>query len=114
MVIEFGRHVLGSEDSNSTEFDRSTPHPVIDLLPEQRGIGEMGGTMRLGLYPCEFVEGTLAQSTYESASVFERHRHRYEFNNTYREFSLNMGWNILVSRRMGSSWRSLSSAIIHS
>ena len=85
MVIEFGRHVLGSEDANSTEFDRSTPHPVIDLLPEQRGIGEMGGTMRLGLYPCEFVEGTLAQSTYESASVSERHRHRYEFNNTYRE-----------------------------
>ncbi len=85
MVIEFGRHVLGSEDANSTEFDRSTPHPVIDLLPEQRGIGEMGGTMRLGLYPCDFVEGTLAHSTYESASVFERHRHRYEFNNTYRE-----------------------------
>jgi len=85
MVIEFGRHVLGSEDANSTEFDRSTPHPVIDLLPEQRGIGEMGGTMRLGLYPCDFVEGTLAQSTYESASVSERHRHRYEFNNTYRE-----------------------------
>ncbi len=85
MVIEFGRHVLGSEDANSTEFDRSTPHPVIDLLPEQRGIGEMGGTMRLGLYPCDFVEGTLAHSTYESASVSERHRHRYEFNNTYRE-----------------------------
>ncbi len=85
MVIEFGRHVLGSEDANSTEFDRSTPHPVIDLLPEQRGIGEMGGTMRLGLYPCEFVEGTLAQRTYDSASVSERHRHRYEFNNTYRE-----------------------------
>lgn len=85
MVIEFGRHVLGSEDANSTEFDRSTPHPVIDLLPEQRGIGEMGGTMRLGLYPCEFVEGTLAQRTYQSASVSERHRHRYEFNNTYRE-----------------------------
>ncbi len=85
MVIEFGRHVLGSEDANSTEFDRSTPHPVIDLLPEQRGIGEMGGTMRLGLYPCDFVEGTLAQRTYGSASVSERHRHRYEFNNTYRE-----------------------------
>ena len=85
MVIEFGRHVLGSEDANSTEFDRSTPHPVIDLLPEQRGIGEMGGTMRLGLYPCDFVEGTLAHSTYECASVSERHRHRYEFNNTYRE-----------------------------
>ena len=85
MVIEFGRYVLGSEDANSTEFDRNTPHPVIDLLPEQRGIGEMGGTMRLGLHPCEFVEGTLAQSAYESASVSERHRHRYEFNNTYRE-----------------------------
>jgi len=85
MVIEFGRHVLGSEDANSTEFDRSTPHPVIDLLPEQRGIGEMGGTMRLGLYPCDFVEGTLAQRTYGIASVSERHRHRYEFNNTYRE-----------------------------
>jgi CTP synthase len=85
MVIEFGRHVLGSEDANSTEFDRSTPHPVIDLLPEQRGIGEMGGTMRLGLYPCDFVEGTLAQRTYGTASVSERHRHRYEFNNTYRE-----------------------------
>jgi CTP synthase len=85
MVIEFGRHVLGTEDANSTEFDRSTPHPVIDLLPEQRGIGEMGGTMRLGLYPCDFVEGTLAASSYERASVEERHRHRYEFNNTYRE-----------------------------
>jgi CTP synthase len=85
MVIEFGRHVLGSEDTNSTEFDRSTPHPVIDLLPEQRGIGEMGGTMRLGLYPCDFVEGTLAARVYNRASVNERHRHRYEFNNTYRE-----------------------------
>jgi len=85
MVIEFGRHVLGTEDANSTEFDRSTPHPVIDLLPEQRGIGEMGGTMRLGLYPCDFVEGTLAERSYQSASVEERHRHRYEFNNTYRE-----------------------------
>ena len=85
MVIEFGRHVLGTEDANSTEFDRSTPHPVIDLLPEQRGIGEMGGTMRLGLYACDFVEGTLAERSYQIASVEERHRHRYEFNNTYRE-----------------------------
>ena len=85
MVIEFGRHVLGTEDANSTEFDRSTPHPVIDLLPEQRGIGEMGGTMRLGLYPCDFVGGTLAGRAYQTATVNERHRHRYEFNNTYRE-----------------------------
>ena len=85
MVIEFGRHVLGSEDANSTEFDRNTPHPVIDLLPEQRGIGEMGGTMRLGLYPCRILEGTLADQAYQKVLVHERHRHRFEFNNTYRE-----------------------------
>jgi CTP synthase len=85
MVIEFGRHVLGSEDVNSTEFNRSTPHPVIDLLPEQRGIGEMGGTMRLGLYPCRLLEGTVAQRAYSTGEVQERHRHRFEFNNTYRE-----------------------------
>ena len=85
MVIEFGRHVLGSEDANSTEFDRNTPHPVIDLLPEQRGIGDMGGTMRLGLYPCSFEHGTLAARSYGTSLVEERHRHRFEFNNTYRE-----------------------------
>ena len=85
MVIEFARHVLGSEDANSTEFDRSTPHPVIDLLPEQRGIGNMGGTMRLGLYPCQLVPNTHAARAYEEPEVRERHRHRFEFNNTYRE-----------------------------
>ncbi len=85
MVIEFARHVFGSEDANSTEFNRNTPHPVIDLLPEQRGIGEMGGTMRLGLYPCHLVEGTNARTAYEADQVEERHRHRFEFNNTYRE-----------------------------
>ena len=85
MVIEFARHVLGSEDANSTEFDRSTPHPVIDLLPEQRGIGNMGGTMRLGLYPCHLVPDTRAARAYEEPEVNERHRHRFEFNNTYRE-----------------------------
>jgi CTP synthase len=85
MVIEFGRHVLGSEDTNSTEFDPHTPHPVIDLLPEQRGIGDKGGTMRLGLYPCELVSGTAAQRAYGVPAIEERHRHRFEFNNTYRE-----------------------------
>jgi CTP synthase len=85
MVIEFGRHVFGSEDVNSTEFDRNTPHPVIDLLPEQRGIGDKGGTMRLGLYPCRLAEGTRAGQAYGSEEVQERHRHRFEFNNTYRE-----------------------------
>jgi CTP synthase len=85
MVIEFGRHVLGSNKVNSSEFDRSTPHPVIDLLPEQRGVANMGGTMRLGLYPCELVEGTKAAEAYGCDLVQERHRHRFEFNNAYRE-----------------------------
>jgi CTP synthase len=85
MVIEFARHVLGSEDANSTEFDRSTPHPVIDLLPEQRGIADLGGTMRLGLYPCRLIPGTAAARVYGVGEVSERHRHRFEFNNTYRE-----------------------------
>lgn len=91
MVIEFGRYVFGSEDANSTEFNRNTPHPVIDLLPEQRGIGEMGGTMRLGLYPCQLVDGTIARLAYDSMEVQERHRHRFEFNNTYRELFTEKG-----------------------
>ncbi|MCJ7513195.1 MAG: CTP synthase [Anaerolineales bacterium] len=85
MVVEFARVVLGSEDANSTEFDRSTPHPVIDLLPEQRGIDSMGGTMRLGLYPCDLVPGSVAAAAYGKPQVSERHRHRFELNNTYRE-----------------------------
>ncbi len=85
MVIEFGRHVLGTEDANSTEFDRTTPHPVIDLMPDQKEVGDMGGTMRLGLYPCSLVPGTRAASAYGKSKVEERHRHRFEFNNTYRE-----------------------------
>jgi len=85
MVIEFGRHVLGSESVNSTEFNRSTSHPVIDLLPEQGSITEMGGTMRLGLYPCKLIPGTIAEQAYKQELVEERHRHRYEFKNIYRE-----------------------------
>ncbi|MEW6568298.1 MAG: CTP synthase [Chloroflexota bacterium] len=85
MVIEFARTVLGSEDANSTEFDRSTPHPVIDLLPEQRDIGDMGGTMRLGLYPCQLQPGSVAAQAYAQPVVQERHRHRFELNNAYRE-----------------------------
>jgi CTP synthase len=85
MVIEFGRHVLGSESVNSTEFNRNTSHPVIDLLPEQGSITEMGGTMRLGLYPCKLISGTIASEAYKQELVEERHRHRYEFKNIYRE-----------------------------
>jgi CTP synthase len=84
MVIEFGRHVLGTDDVNSTEFDRNTAHPVIDLLPEQRGLGDLGGTMRLGLYPCKIVPDTITAAAYGTDYVEERHRHRFELNNKYR------------------------------
>jgi CTP synthase len=85
MVIEFTRHVLGDEEVNSTEFDRGTNHPVIDLMPDQRDIADMGGTMRLGLYPCELQPGTIAKGAYQEDVIEERHRHRFEFNNAYRE-----------------------------
>ncbi|HEX6303137.1 MAG TPA: CTP synthase [Anaerolineales bacterium] len=85
MVIEFTRHVLGDDEVNSTEFDRSTSHPVIDLMPDQRDIADMGGTMRLGLYPCHLQPGTLAKQAYQEEMVVERHRHRFEFNNAYRD-----------------------------
>jgi CTP synthase len=85
MAIEFGRSALGNKGANSTEFDHSTPYPVIDLLPEQRKVNDMGGTMRLGSYPCSLVKGTRAAEAYGEQVVYERHRHRYEFNNDYRD-----------------------------
>jgi CTP synthase len=84
MVIELARHVLGSDAPNSTEFDHSTPHPVISLMPDQHAITDLGGTMRLGLYPCRLVPGTKAAAAYGVNLVQERHRHRFEFNNAYR------------------------------
>ncbi len=84
MCVEFARNVLGYEDANSSEFDRATTHPVIDLMLEQRGITDMGGTMRLGLYPCELQAGSKAAQAYGVSRVEERHRHRFEFNNHYR------------------------------
>lgn len=96
MVVECARSILGASDANSTEFDSFTSYPVIDLLPEQRGLEEMGGTMRLGAYPCHLVPGTKAWAAYgphegDGAVVRERHRHRYEFNNDYREALANAG-----------------------
>ena len=85
MVVEFARQVLGDENVNSAEFDRATPHPVIDLMPDQKDIANMGGTMRLGLYPCELQQGSLSAQAYQQENVQERHRHRFEFNNAYRE-----------------------------
>jgi len=85
MVIEFARNVLSTDAVNSTEFVPDVEHPVIDLLPEQRGLSQMGGTMRLGSYPCSLAPGTRASEAYGCESTNERHRHRFEFNNDYRE-----------------------------
>jgi CTP synthase len=85
MIVEFARYVLGLEGAHSTEVDPNTPHPVISMLSEQRTILNLGGTMRLGAYPCELKEGTLAYSAYGQRLVWERHRHRYEFNNSYKK-----------------------------
>ncbi|AIQ50199.1 MULTISPECIES: CTP synthase [Paenibacillus] len=84
-VIEYGRSILGLAGANSSEIDPATPHALIDLLPEQKDIEDMGGTMRLGLYPCKLLPDSLAMSCYEDELVYERHRHRYEFNNAYRD-----------------------------
>ncbi len=91
MVIELARKALGTDDANSTEFDAFTPHPVIDLLPEQRDINDKGGTMRLGSYPCVLEEGSVAHRAYAQPIVLERHRHRFEFNNSYRELLTSHG-----------------------
>ncbi|MCY4147035.1 MAG: CTP synthase [Chloroflexi bacterium] len=85
MCIEFARNVLGLDEANSAEFDVSTPHPVINLMIEQRAITDMGGTMRLGEYPCVLQSDSLAACAYARPQIMERHRHRFEFNNAYRE-----------------------------
>jgi CTP synthase len=83
-VIEIARNLAGLQGANSSEFDPEAPYPVIDLLPDQRGVADMGGTMRLGLYPCRIQKGSQAERTYGDGLVFERHRHRYEVNNRFR------------------------------
>jgi len=83
-VIEFARSVLGLKRANSTEFDRKTPHPVISLLEEQRKVSKLGGTMRLGAFPCVLKAGCRSAKAYGKRVISERHRHRYEFNNAYR------------------------------
>jgi CTP synthase len=85
LAIELARSALGSDEPNSTEFDLFTRFPVIDLLPEQKDVSDKGGTMRLGVYPCQLSPGSRAERAYGEAIVFERHRHRFEFNNDYRD-----------------------------
>ncbi|MFO0757258.1 MAG: CTP synthase [Byssovorax sp.] len=84
-VVEFARHICGMAGANSVEFDRNAAFPVIDLMPDQKGVMEKGGTMRLGAYPCVLEKGTLAAEAYGMLSISERHRHRYEVSNRYRE-----------------------------
>ena len=85
MVVQTARQLLGKDKANSTEFDPYTPDPVIDLMPDQKDVTQMGGTMRLGVYPCELVNGSWSAKAYGRSSIEERHRHRFEFNNAYRE-----------------------------
>jgi CTP synthase len=85
MVIEYGRSLLGLEGANSTEMDPMTPHKVIDLMEEQKHITNMGATMRLGAYDCLLKKGSLAHKAYGKSKIQERHRHRYEFNNAYKD-----------------------------
>ena len=93
-IIEFARSILGYKDANSTEFDPNTPYPLIDLMPEQKEIAQMGGTMRLGSYDCRLKEGTFAFKAYGKKDIKERHRHRFEFNNAYMKAIVENGMRI--------------------
>jgi CTP synthase len=84
-VVEFARNVCGLADANSTEWNAATPYPVIDLLPEQEGVVDLGGTMRLGAYPADLLAGSLAERMYGEPAISERHRHRYEVNPAYHQ-----------------------------
>ena len=93
-VIEWARNQAGLEGATSAELDAESPHPVIHLLPEQQDVVDLGGTMRLGVYPCRLAAGTMAQRLYGDEVVYERHRHRYEFNNAYRSLFTEAGYTI--------------------
>jgi CTP synthase len=93
-VIEWARHQAGLAGATSAELDADTPHPVIHLLPEQQDVIDLGGTMRLGVYPCRLTPGSMGQRLYGDEVVYERHRHRYEFNNAYRNLFLESGYEI--------------------
>jgi CTP synthase len=93
-VIEFARSVLGYSDANSGEFDEASAHKVIDFMPDQYGDIPKGGTMRLGAYPCEIRRGSVLEKIYGTCIISERHRHRYEFNNEFREEIIEAGLDI--------------------
>lgn len=90
-VVEFARNVAGLKDAHSSELAAQTPYPVVDLMPEQKDVDNIGGTMRLGTYPCKVMEDTFAYEAYQDEVIYERHRHRYEFNNQYRDLLTKKG-----------------------
>ena len=96
-VIEFARNVCGLERADSTEFDEVTPYPVIDIMPEQIGIEDKGGTMRLGAYDCKITSGSMMESLYKKSQISERHRHRFEFNNRFKEQIVEKGFSVCGS-----------------
>jgi CTP synthase len=93
-VIEYARNVLSFTEANSSEFNSRSDYPVIDLMPDQHDIEDMGGTMRLGLYPCKLEDGSISRLAYQQEVIYERHRHRYEFNNQFREQIIDAGMQI--------------------
>jgi CTP synthase len=93
-VVEYARNVCKLEKANSSEFDQDTPYPVIDFLPEQKTITDRGGTMRLGAYPCLLERNTFAFEAYGTKEISERHRHRYELNNEYKDLLVQNGLRI--------------------
>jgi len=107
-VCEFARHQAGMEGANSTECDPETPYPVIDLLPEQKEIADLGGTMRLGATPIKLHEASRAREIYDEAVIYERHRHRYEVNNMLRK-RLEAAGLVMSGRRQTSGWSKSSS-----
>ena len=114
MCIELARSVLGSDEANSTEFDRNCEHPVISLMPDQHELTDMGGTMRLGAYPARLLPGSKAHAAYGAETISERHRHRWEFNNAYREMLGQAGLVLSGLSPTAAWWRSPSCATIRS
>ena len=104
-VMSYARNVLGYADANSSEFDPDSTHPVIDLMESQQGISKKGGTMRLGAYPCKIRPNTIMASAYGEEMISERHRHRYEFNNDFRQEMQDAGLVISGTSRTAVWWR---------
>ena len=112
MVMEYARNVCGLADADSTEFNSGTPHRVIFKLRELKGVDELGGTMRLGGWPCRLVENSFAYRAYGAREINERHRHRYEFNREYEERLRRPGFASPARRPMAPTWRSARSPAI--